>query len=114
MENITITLSLDDWMTIKKTLSRGLEGYSEDLQFLIKATTVMNLKKEETEIVMSRARAVTFMKRKCVHLASKDPDDEVMKNNVATFTELQNLIDSYLDDDKYGWNFVTQQGEEGE
>jgi hypothetical protein len=41
----TITLSLDDWMTIRKTLNRGLEGYSEDLQFLIKATTVMNLKK---------------------------------------------------------------------
>jgi len=59
------------------------------------------------------ARAVTFMKRKCEQLAKKDPDDEVMKNNVATFTELEDLIDDCLDDDKYGWNFVTQQGEEG-
>jgi hypothetical protein len=60
------------------------------------------------------ARAVTFMKRKCVQLTKKDPDDEVMKNNVATFTELEDLIDDCLDDDKYGWNFVTQQGEEDE
>lgn len=56
--NITITLSLDDWMAIRKTLSRGLEGYSEDIQFLIKAITVMNLKKEEEVIVKSRAKAI--------------------------------------------------------
>ena len=60
------------------------------------------------------ARAVTFMKRKCEQLAEKDSDDEVMKNNVATFTELKDLIDRQLDDDMYGWNFVTQQGEEDE
>jgi hypothetical protein len=58
MQSVSITLSFDDWMTIRKTLSRGLEGYSEDLQFLIKAITVMNLKKEETSIVKSRSEAV--------------------------------------------------------
>ncbi len=59
------------------------------------------------------ARAVIYMKRKCEHLVKKQPDDEVMINNVAAFTELRDLIDSQLDDDMYGWNFVTQQGEEG-
>ena len=58
MQSVSITLSFDDWMTIRKTLSRGLEGYSEDLQFLIKAITVMNLKKEEVSIVKSRSEAV--------------------------------------------------------
>ena len=58
MQSVSITLSFDDWMTIRKTLSRGLEGYSEDLQFLIKAITVMNLKKEEAAIVKSRSEAV--------------------------------------------------------
>lgn len=58
MQSVSITLSFDDWMTIRKTLSRGLEGYSEDLQFLIKAITVMNLKKEEVSIVMSRSEAI--------------------------------------------------------
>lgn len=58
MQSVSITLSFDDWMTIRKTLSRGLEGYSEDLQFLIKAITVMNLKKEEASIVKSRSEAV--------------------------------------------------------
>lgn len=58
MQKVSITLSFDDWMTIRKTLSRGLEGYSEDLQFLIKAITVMGLKKEETSIVKSRSEAV--------------------------------------------------------
>lgn len=58
MQKVSITLSFDDWMTIRKTLSRGLEGYSEDLQFLIKAITVMNLKKEEVSIVKSRSEAV--------------------------------------------------------
>lgn len=67
----TITLSLDDWMTIKKTLIRGLEGYSEDLQFLIKATTVMNLKKGETEIVMSRARVVTAQEEESKYVCKK-------------------------------------------
>jgi hypothetical protein len=59
------------------------------------------------------ARAVSHMKRKCEHLAKKQPNDEVMINNVAAFTELRDLIDRQLDDDMYGWNFVTQQGEEG-
>lgn len=58
MQSVSITLSFDDWMTIRKTLSRGLEGYSEDLQFLMKAMSVMNLKKEEVSIVMSRSDAV--------------------------------------------------------
>jgi len=58
MQSVSITLSFDDWMTIRKTLSRGLEGYSEDLQFLIKAITVMGLKKEEVSIVKSRSEAV--------------------------------------------------------
>ena len=58
MQKVSITLSFDDWMTIRKTLSRGLEGYSEDLQFLIKAIGVMNLKKEEVSIVMSRAATI--------------------------------------------------------
>lgn len=58
MQSVSITLSFDDWMTIRKTLSRGLEGYSEDLQFLIKAITVMGLKKEEVSIVKSRSDAV--------------------------------------------------------
>ena len=58
MQSVSITLSFDDWMTIRKTLSRGLEGYSEDLQFLIKAITVMGLKKEEAAIVKSRSEAV--------------------------------------------------------
>lgn len=57
MQSVSITLSFDDWMTIRKTLSRGLEGYSEDLQFLMKAIAVMNLKKEEVSIVMSRSDA---------------------------------------------------------
>jgi hypothetical protein len=71
MQEISITLSLDDWMTIRKTLNRGLEGYSEDLQFLIKATTVMNLKKGETEIVMSRARVVTAQEEESRYVCQK-------------------------------------------
>ena len=60
------------------------------------------------------ARAVSNMQRQCDNLAKECPDDLVAAHNAAGFKELKDLIDSYLDDDKYGWNFVTQQGEEDE
>ncbi len=71
MQKVSITLSLDDWMTIRKTLSRGLEGYSEDLQFLIKAITVMNLKKEEVSIVKSRSDAVMELEKESRYVYEK-------------------------------------------
>lgn len=60
------------------------------------------------------ARAVSNMQRKCDQFAKRYPDNPVAAHNVASFKELKDLIDGYLDDDKYGWNFVTQQGEEDE
>lgn len=71
MQKVSITLSLDDWMTIRKTLSRGLEGYSEDLQFLIKAIVTMNLKKEEVSIVKSRSDTVMELEKESRYVYGK-------------------------------------------
>ena len=74
----TITLSLDDWMTIRKTLSRGLQGSSADLQFLVKTITVMNLNKGEEEMVMSRAKVVTAQEQESRYVYQKF--DEQLNN----------------------------------
>lgn len=68
---ISITLSFDDWMTIRKTLSRGLEGYSEDIQFLIKVMATMNLKKEEVSIVRSRSDPVMELEKESKYVYKK-------------------------------------------
>jgi hypothetical protein len=58
-------------MTIRKTLNRGIEGYSEDLQFLIKAIVVMNLKKEEASIVRSRSNTLMEQEQESRYVCQK-------------------------------------------
>jgi hypothetical protein len=58
-------------MTIRKTLNRGIEGYSEDFQFLIKAIVVMNLKKEEASMVRSRSETLTEQEQESRYVCQK-------------------------------------------
>lgn len=45
--DITITLTREEWMTVLRTLWRGVAAYSEDISLIVKAQIAMDLTEQE-------------------------------------------------------------------
>lgn len=44
---ITLTLTREEWMTLLRTLWRGVSAFSEDISFVVKAQIAMDLNEQE-------------------------------------------------------------------
>lgn len=79
--DITIKLTRDEWLTVVRTMWRGIAAYSEDMSFIVKAQIAMDLTPDEMSITRPRIAKVDAREKEARRVTQKI--HEMMGNQFA-------------------------------